>query len=389
MLSDLVERLRALVFRGRVEADMDEEMRFHIDRETEERIRDGADPVRARREALVAFGGIERRKEEVRDARGIAALENVTADLRQAVRALRRNPVFAATAVIVLTLGVGATAAVYGVAHAVLLADLPYREPHRIVRIYQKYSETNMFGLSVVDVQAIAEQQRSFESFGAMRPGEAAIAVRGAPELRAVGRATAGMFKVLGVQPAAGRFFETRDESLAEDPVVVLSHALALRWFGDAAAAVGKPMTLDGVTHTIVGVLPARVTDLAGFRAAAWRVFRMEPPERRGPFGIRALGRLKPGATVESAARDLADVSQRIFPIWKSSFRDSTTKLTPIPLRDAVLGAETERKIGLLAAGVLLVLLVAVANVAMLVMVRVSSRAPELAVRSALGAGRW
>jgi predicted permease len=391
MLADLFERLRALLLRNRVEADMDEEMRFHIERETEERIRHGIEPQRARREALLAFGGVERRKEEVRDARGVSALENAGADLRHAARALRRNPIFAATAVVVLTLGVGASAAVYGVAHAVLLADLPFPEPDRIVRIYQKYSETTLFGLSVVDVQAIAQQQRSFASIGAMRPGEATIATpeHPTPERRGIGRATAGMFKVLGVRPAAGRFFEERDEAAGADPVVVLSHALAVRWFGDAPAAVGERMTLDGVGHTIVGVLPSNVPDLAGFRGAAWRVFRMDPPTRRGPFGIRVLARLRPGATVESATRDLASISETIFPIWKSSFRDSTAKLTPVPLRAAVLGDQTERRIGVLAAGVSLVLLAAIANVAMLVLVRVSSRESELAIRSALGAGRW
>src|SRR5918999_4831803 len=172
MLTDLLERVRALLLRHRVEADMDEEMRFHIECETEERIRLGVEPVRARRDALIAFGGMERRKEEVRDARGVSALENAGADLRHAARALRRNPIFATTAVFVLALAVGASAGVYGVAHAVLLAELPYPEPHRIVRIYQKY-ERNTFGLSVVDAQAIAEQQQSFESVGAMRPGEA------------------------------------------------------------------------------------------------------------------------------------------------------------------------------------------------------------------------
>src|SRR3712207_3993119 len=138
MITDLLERLRALLLRPRVEAEMDEEMRFHIERETEERIRRGVDPARARREAVIAFGGIELRKEEVREARGVSAIENAGADLRHAARALRRNPIFAATAVVVLALGVGATAAVYGVTHAVLLADLPYPEPHRIARIYQK-----------------------------------------------------------------------------------------------------------------------------------------------------------------------------------------------------------------------------------------------------------
>jgi putative ABC transport system permease protein len=390
VFSHLRERARAIVRRDAAERDLDDEMRFHVERDVEERVRRGMDPVLARRQALVSFGGVEQRKEQVRDARGVGLVENLVADVRFALRALRRDPVFALAAVLVLTLGIGATSAVFGVADAVLLADLPYREPQRIVRIYDKASDQNMFGLSVVDVQAITEQQHSFESFGVLRPWSGAVSAANAtPEQRGIGRATSGFFSALGVTAFAGRLVQPSDETPAAPPVAVLTYAQAARWFDTPATAVGKSITIDGVPYTVVGVLPANVTDLGGWKPRLWVALQMTPPQRRGPFGIRAFARLKPGVTIGSAQRDLASISERIFPIWKSSFRDSTMRFTPVPLRDAILGKESARQVGLLAAGVSLVLLVAIANVAMLMLVRVSAREPELAVRTALGAGRW
>ena len=215
------------------------------------------------------------------------------------------------------------------------------------------------------------------------------MSATGRPEQRGFGRVTAGFFKTLGVKPAIGRLIEPSDELLSAPPVAVLFDVLAARWFGSAQGAMGKTITVDGVAHTIIGVMPPGVLDLAGMRLQLWLAMQMQPPPRRGPFGIRGFARLRDGVTLDAATRDLAAISARIFPIWKSSFRDSTTKLTPIPLREAILGDGAERQVGLLGAGVALVLLVAIANVAMLMLVRVSARESELAVRSALGAGRW
>jgi predicted permease len=385
MVANLVERVRAIVWRRRVEAEMDEEMRFHIERDAQERIHRGLDPAEARREALLAFGGLEQRKEQVRDVLGLGTLELMSADLRHAGRAMRRNPLFFGIAIAVLALGVGTAGAVYGVSRAVILDPLSYPESDRIVRIFQG-SGDNLFGVSVVDVLAIADQQRSFDMLGAVRQGEGAIGRNGAFERHAIGYVTAGLMPLLALRAEAGRLFEPGDEASTADPVIVLSAPLALRWFGASRDALGNVLNVDGVSHRVIGVLPGHTTDIAGLSGAAWRVFRMEAPERRGPFGIRLLARLRDGVTLEAAARDLAEISDRIFPLWKSTFRDSTSTLTPVQLRTSILGPRAHRNVGLLAGGVALVLLVAVTNVALLVMARVSSREGELAVRSALGA---
>lgn len=396
MLSDLLERLRALVFRRRQERELDDEIRFHLEREAEERIRLGEAPDQARRAAALAFGGVEQQKEAVRDARGVRPLQDLAADLRYGVRALGRNPGFTAAAVAVLGLGLGAAAAVFTVVDAVLLSPLPYPDADRLVRINHQSSGNYWWGLSVVDVQAIRDQQRSLEAFGALQIAGAAMRAPsagaassggGAPERIVSGRVMAGFFQALGVRPARGRLVEVADEDLSAPPVVVVSHALAERVLGGAEAAVGRALILDGVSHAVVGVLPPRVDRLAGWPASAWSAFQMRPPERRGPFGIRGFARLRPGVSLDEAARDLAGISERIFPLWASGFQDREARYVPTPLRDTIVD-RSERQLWLFGAAVVLVLLIAVANVATLMLVRAAAREPELALRTALGATR-
>ena len=385
-LTDAAERLRALVFRRREERELDEELRFHVDREAAERVRNGVAPEIARREARLAFGGVEQNKEAVRDARGTRGLEDLAADLRYALRGLRRNPGFTATAVLVLGLGIGATTAVFSVMHSVVLAELPYDDPDQLVIVSEQNSPTNIWNISTADATAIREQQRSFAAWGEVSRTTAALSGGSAPTQLTVGRASAGFFTALGVPAAAGRLIEPGDEAEGAPAVLVVSHAEAERSFGGVEGALGRTVTLDGISHEIVGVLPPGRDDLAGSRAGAWTALKLPAPTRRGPFWMRGVGRLKEGVTIEMAAADLAGISARLLPVW-SDFRDSVARLTPMPLRDRIVG-KADRQVGLFAGAVFLVLLLAITNVATLVLVRSSAREPEVAVRVMLGAGR-
>ena len=386
LLTDLGERLKALVFRRRQERELQEEFLFHVERETAERIRLGAAPEAARREARLAFGGVEQYKEAVRDARGIRPLEDLGADLRYAVRSLRRNPGFTVTIVLVLGLGLGSSTAVFSIMDSVVLAELPYPDPGRLVVVSEKNSPTNIWNISTADAVAIREQQRSFSAWGEVSRMEAALSGAGTPEHVILGRVSAGFFKALGVPAARGRLIEERDEAAEAAAVLVVSHRLAEEKLGGPARALGRSVTLDGVSHEVVGVLPPGRTDMGGVRAAAWTTLKLPAPVRRGPFWLRGVARLKEGVTLDMAAADLAGISARILPLW-NDFRDSLARLTPAPLRERIVG-RADRQVGLFAGGVLLVLLLAITNVATLVLVRASAREPEVAMRVMLGAGR-
>ena len=381
----LSRRVRVLLTRSRVEREMDEEMRLHIEMEIEDLMRRGMGREEARREALLRFGGVERYKEEGRDARGVRWLVDMGQDFRYALRTLRKNPGYTFVAALTLALGIGATTAIFSVVDGVLLKPLPYPEPERLVRVFEQSSPSYRWLLSVVDYQAIEEQQASFDALAGLYGGEATLTGGDQPERVRVGYVTADWFNTLGLQPAEGRGFRSGEDRPGSERVAVVTHAFRERRFGSAAAAVGQAVVLNGETYTVVGVLPRGVESLAGWRAEIWAALQLQPPTRRGPFYIQAVARLSDGVSVDEAALDLAGISDRIFPIWAESFQDEDARLTPVRLRDVMVG-DVGRALVLLLGAVGFVLLIAVANVANLQLARASTREREVALRTSLGA---
>src|SRR5256712_615162 len=372
-IPDFIERCKALFFRDRLERELEEELRHH-------RVLDEA-------AGIPPLQQTEQVKEAVRDARGVRPLEELIADTRYACRALRRSGGFTLTVVATLGIGIGAATAVFIVVNRILLAGLPYPDPERLVRICQQYSPTNRGTISVVDILAIRDQQRSFAAFGAVRlAGVSIVGARG-PERVGAGRVTSGFFKALRVTPRFGRLLEPADDIPGAPRVVVVSYAFAERALGGAAVAVGKVVPIDAVSHTVVGVLEPGRNELAGLPFPIWPVLQLATPSRRGPFGYRGVARIAAGVTLDDAARDLAGISERIFPLWAGGFQDSNARLTPVPLREAIVGY-ANGQIGLFAGAVALVLLLAAPNVGTHGLVRSSPREHELSVAAALRAGR-
>ena len=366
--------------------ELEREFAFHVDMETEAHIAAGLAPDEARRRALLSFGGNDRFQEEMRDGwvRRVAA--DLVADVRFALRGLRRTPVFTATAIATLAVGLGGAAAVFTAIDTVLLSRLPYANEEQIVRIFQQNSQTNRWSLSVADYNGIQSWQRSFSSFVVIRTGEIALSGGTQPEFLRGGRATEGLFETFGISVARGRGFQATDAAADAPPVVVISDEFARRYF-NGADPVGRTLVLDRTSHTVIGVLPAELATIGGLRADVWPLFRPETPTRRGPFGLMAFARLRPGVTIEAATADLGRVSDQLFPIYQAGFSDRSAKLTPFPLREIMFG-DASKSLAVLMGAVVLVLLIALANVTNLVLVRSSGRRREIALRVALGAGR-
>jgi predicted permease len=372
-------RIRALLRHEVIDRELDDEMRLHLALEAEDIARtEGVTPDEARRRALIRFGGLTRYQEEHRDARGVRWLEQTLRDVRHAARALLRNPGFTLSAVGVLALGIGSTTAVFSAVNTVLRN--PVHDDLAVI-FFRGFPS-----LSTVDYRAIANQQRSFSAVGAMRAGEAAFQARGEPEQLRIGRVTAGFFDVLGLRAAAGRLIAPHDEPVGADRVAVLGHALAVRTYGGPDAAVGQSVNVDGIAHTVVGVLPP-TAELLASRADVWPALQLPEPERRGPFGMLVVARLTPGATFESATRDVTSISERIFPLWAPAWSDRTARFEAVPIRTAALGTSS-RMLRIFGVAVALVLLIAVANVASLMLVRAIRRSREVSLRAALGASR-
>src|SRR3989454_99673 len=301
-IPDLIERFKALFFRDRLERELEEELRHHraLDEEA----------------GIPALKQMEQVKEEVRDARGVRPLEELIADTRYAVRALRRSAGFTLTVVATLGLGIGAATAVFIVVNRILFAELPYPDAERLVRIYQQSTPTNRGTISVVDILAIRDQQHSFDAFGALRPTSVSVTGALGPERVVAGRVTSGFFRALGVGASHGRLIEPTDDTPGAPPVVVVSHAFAERALGGAGAAVGKVVPIEGVSHAVVGVLEPGRNDLAGIPAVVWPVLQLATPPRRGPFGYRGIARLKPGVTLGQARSEERRVGKECRSRW-------------------------------------------------------------------------
>lgn len=383
----LRRRLRALLNPQAVDRELEKEMRAHIALEADEIARTGVAPDEAARRAAAAFGGVSRFAEDHRDARGIRWFTEFWSDVRYAGRSLRRAPGFTLSATLVLGLGIGASIAAFSAVDAVLIARLPYSDDHRLVRIVTQANPEDRFTLSAVDVQSIQKYSRTIGAIGAIRGGRVSVTSSGVAERLPVVRMNAGLLEALEVKPLAGRALTVADERQGAPATVVLAHAFAVRKFGSPSGAIDSVVTIDGTPHYVVGVLPPEHVNLGGFTADMYSIMPAVTPTRRGPFGIFSIARLRPGVTIDDARTELREITRRISMDWTGTVADTSRRLAPYYLRELIVGSSS-RTMALFGGAVVLVLLVAVANVASLSIVRSLRRWREISLRAVLGASR-
>jgi putative ABC transport system permease protein len=389
-LRDIIERLRTIIFRAREEREFAEELRFHADMEAERLERSGLSALEAHRRSLVALGGVERVKEDARDARGTRLFHDVGRDVGFAVRTLRHNPGFTTVAVLTLALGIGGTTAVFSAVDAVLLQPLPYQQPGQLVRLYQADSADPAARQYVTPVHFVdyRRDMAAFEVVAALYTySESGADIGAGDDVRRIRLlpVSAGYFDVVRVHPRLGRGFQPDEENGAL--LVVLSDRLWRERFNADGNAIGQRLTMSGRPYTVVGVMPDGYEDPVAGPVDAWVPLDLGPardPDNAENHYLSVVARLRSGVTLARAQAELS----RLNATLAARYADASEVLARLdPLKEDVVGS-ADRALQIMLGAVALVLVLVCVNIANLLLVRGSDRSREFALRSALGAER-
>ncbi len=372
--------------RRQFNAELDAEMRAHLEMRIQANLEAGMSPEEARRQAGCQFGGIEAAQEACREQNGVRWLEDFIRDVTVGVRTLARDRKFALSAGLILALAIGLNTAIFSIASPVMFRVLPFPQPHELVFLNESNPKQGFDQLSIsyADFQDWRAQNRTLAGLGLFAAASYNLSGAGVAEKVSGQRISSGLFAALGIQPVMGRHFLDGEDQPGAAPVVMLSHGLWQRRFGADRNMVGQAITLNGLAHTVVGIMPPGF----GFpeRSELWTPLVVNNPgQNRGSHSYMGVGRMKPGVTLAQVREDLRRVHERLAQEHPAECANVSALV--MPLREQwVGGVQTTGWLMLAAAG--FVLVVACANVGNLFLARALGRHKEFAIRASLGAGR-
>ena len=379
-----------LFSRNKLEAQLDKELRFHLEHHTADLVARGFDPEEARRQARLVLGGPEQVKEQCRDARGTRWLEDLWQDFRYALRTLRQRPGFATVALLTLALGTGATTVMFTIINGVLLKPLSYPQPDRLVQVEEQtkaiidYRWGDRWAFAYPNFLDCNREVRSLD-LAAFRYNGGTVSGSGDPEYVDGLQVSSQLFSVLGVSLLRGRSFLPEEDRPGAAPVIIISQGLWQRHFAGSPAAIGMPIVFEGKPYTVVGISPAGspVRDADVYTPLGQNTLRFMQNREAHP-GIQVWARLKPGVTLAKSQAELDLIGRHLAEQYPKS--NNGRGFIAEPLRPNV--GDARSTLWLLLGAVSLVLVIACVNVASLLLARAVSRERELAMRVALGAGR-
>jgi predicted permease len=384
-LRRLVQRILALGRTRRMDAELDDEVQAHLELAERDALAEGLSPEEARRIARSRFGSIARVKEEHRDRRSVRWVETLVKDFRYGLIQVKREPGFSCVAIGVMAIGIGANTAMFSLMDAVLLKPLPYPEPERMVRVWEAPTPTSRNGISTLNFVDWKRLSTSFEALSAVRGLNVALTGNGEPARLTGTLVSTDYFAVFGVKAALGRTFLPDDDQPGADRIVVLSHATWQGRFGGDPALLHRDIMLDGEPHQVVGILAPSSFDRDD--SAFWKPLAFAPEQRtRGYHWLGAVGRLRLGVTLDQARSEMSAVSASLATLQPPFKKDWRVAVDPFD-KDLVDG-NLRQSIIVAFGAVVLVLLIASANIANLMLAKGVARRKEMAVRAALGATR-